>query len=83
MCTWCMYDPCVCRGAFTLAVAGSLVAARMHVNKRRRSQEDEGKRPPWKLSWEERLQVEEVRTARGQAGLDTSDAHSSSSKNDH
>ena len=49
------------RGAFTVAVVGSLVAARHHVNKRRAEQEASGVRSPYKLSWEERLQVEEYR----------------------
>ena len=52
---------CLCRGAFTFAVVGSLVAARHEVNKRRARQEASGVRSPYQLNWEERVQLEEYK----------------------
>ena len=49
------------RGAFTFAVAGSLVAAKHQINKRRAKQEAMGVRSPYKLDWEERVQLEEYK----------------------
>lgn len=49
------------RGAFTFAVVGSLAAARYEVNKRRTKQEASGVRSPFKLDWEERVQLEEYK----------------------
>ncbi len=49
------------RGAFTVAVVGSAIVAKQQSNKRRKQQEERGSRPPEKLSWEERVHVEEER----------------------
>lgn len=49
------------RGAFTFAVAGSLVAAKQQINKRRAKQEAMGVRSPYQLDWEERVQLEEYK----------------------
>ena len=49
------------RGAFTVAVVGSLAAAKHQSNKRKAAQEAEGVRMPYKLDWEERVQLEEYK----------------------
>ncbi|CAI8011718.1 hypothetical protein GBAR_LOCUS7518 [Geodia barretti] len=55
------------RGLFTLAVGGSAYVVRSQVTQKRRKQEEEGVRSAEKLSWEERLAVEEQRLSPSQS----------------
>jgi len=57
--------PAPCRSAFTVAVVGSAVVVRYQVTQRRKQQEARGSRPSEKLSWEERVVIEEQNTTTG------------------
>lgn len=56
--------PPPCRSAFTVAVVGSAVVVRYQVTQRRKQQEARGSRPSEKLSWEERVVIEEQKMSR-------------------
>jgi len=65
--------PLPCRSAFTVAVVGSALVVRYQVTQRRKQQEARGSRPLEKLSWEERVVIEEQKMSRAPPQAPASD----------
>lgn len=63
----CIYHLLTLRSAFTVAVVGSAVVVRFQVRQHRKEQEARGSQPSEKLSWEERVAIEEQKSSRSSA----------------